>query len=155
MDFCFSVKSCDSGSNDCSVVMNNDVKLTRVQKTELKGESNHLECRHCGKLFKKRRNVVRHERIHTGEKPFGCVRCGRRFSDESTMRQHLRTHSNEMRFLCNECGKFFKSRNGLKYHRCANGMFSKPYSEHRESGINLEKFFEKATFDTAHLSFIC
>jgi uncharacterized Zn-finger protein len=143
--FYFSVNSCENGSDDSSAKTKNDVQCLTVQEIELKAELNHLECRHCGKLFKKRRNVVRHERIHTGEKPFGCVKCGRHFSDESTLRQHFRTHSSEMRFLCNECGKFFKSRNGLKYHRCANGMFSGPYPERRgasrhESGFILEEF---------------
>jgi len=92
----------------------------RGRPVKVKLETDDLSCQYCYKVFKKRRNVVRHERIHTGEKPYACSDCDRRFSDESTLRQHIRTHSAEMNFLCNDCGKFFKSRNGLKYHRCSN-----------------------------------
>ena len=79
---------------------------------------NHLQCRFCSKLFRKRRNVARHERIHTGAKPYNCEVCGRQFSDQSTLRQHANVH-NEKMFLCDDCGKPFRSRNGLKYHRCS------------------------------------
>lgn len=33
--------------------------------------------------------LVRHERIHSGDKPFKCVLCARTFNDYSIIRRHM------------------------------------------------------------------
>ncbi|XP_066968572.1 zinc finger and BTB domain-containing protein 14-like isoform X1 [Macrobrachium rosenbergii] len=45
-------------------------------------------CAHCGKKFKRKEHKERHERIHTGEKPFVCHICNARF----TQKEHLKGH---------------------------------------------------------------
>ena len=52
------------------------------------------QCHHCPKSFKKPSDLVRHIRIHTGEKPFKCDTCGRAFTVKSTLDSHMRTHEN-------------------------------------------------------------
>ncbi len=49
-------------------------------------------CEHCPKSFKKPSDLVRHIRIHTGEKPFPCEVCGRAFTVRSTLDSHMKTH---------------------------------------------------------------
>ncbi|ROT73142.1 hypothetical protein C7M84_008458 [Penaeus vannamei] len=46
------------------------------------------DCVHCGKKFKRKEHRERHERIHTGEKPFVCHICNARF----TQKEHLKGH---------------------------------------------------------------
>ena len=51
-------------------------------------------CPYCGKLFISSRDVLRHTRIHTGEKPFQCPACTYRATIKSHMKRHMITRHN-------------------------------------------------------------
>jgi hypothetical protein len=48
----------------------------------------------CRREFKSRSHLIRHERMHTGEKPFPCLwkGCTKKFSRRDNMNQHCLTH---------------------------------------------------------------
>ena len=55
-----------------------------------RGETNEksLDCKLCGKCFRRIWDLRRHERVHNGEKPYECKLCNKCFSQAG----HLKTH---------------------------------------------------------------
>ncbi|XP_066461211.1 oocyte zinc finger protein XlCOF7.1-like [Eleutherodactylus coqui] len=76
-----------------------------------------FSCSHCGKCFAAKSKLVRHQKNHTGEKPFSCPECGKCFSEKSVLVRHQRSHTGEKPFVCSECGKYFTGKSALVTHQ--------------------------------------
>ncbi|XP_071824413.1 uncharacterized protein [Apostichopus japonicus] len=64
-------------------------------------------CRFCGKKFVHASNAKRHERIHTGFKPYVCKFCNRSFNQSHSLTQHERLHTGHKPYPCEFCGVRF------------------------------------------------
>lgn len=50
------------------------------------------QCKFCAKKFLSFENLVKHHRVHTGERPYICEICARTFTQESSLQSHLKAH---------------------------------------------------------------
>ncbi|XP_016114743.1 zinc finger protein OZF-like [Sinocyclocheilus grahami] len=61
----------------------------RAQKTR-SCEKKHFTCQQCEKSFNLKGDLIRHRRVHTGEKLFPCRRCGVSFTQKGSLIRHTR-----------------------------------------------------------------
>ncbi|XP_076991314.1 zinc finger protein 236 isoform X3 [Tamandua tetradactyla] len=87
------------------------------KQAELEAEPKYANCcTYCPKSFKKPSDLVRHVRIHTGEKPYKCDECGKSFTVKSTLDCHVKTHTGQKLFCCHVCSNSFSTKGSLKVH---------------------------------------
>ncbi|KAL2426420.1 hypothetical protein ABEF95_004397 [Exophiala dermatitidis] len=56
-----------------------------------------LHCQFCPNTYHKREHLVRHERIHTGLRPYTCDKCDRAFARHDSLLRHERVHAPKAR----------------------------------------------------------
>ncbi|XP_073692130.1 uncharacterized protein [Garra rufa] len=52
---------------------------------QITGVKRPLICSQCGNAFKQKISLLKHMRIHTGEKPYTCSQCGNSFTQKSAL----------------------------------------------------------------------
>uniref|UniRef100_A0A182VPZ2 C2H2-type domain-containing protein n=1 Tax=Anopheles minimus TaxID=112268 RepID=A0A182VPZ2_9DIPT len=79
-----------------------------------------IECKQCGRIFKHRTNLRRHQRLHTiNATPYKCDQCEKTFSQLSTIKAHRRVHTGEKPYKCEVCGKSFQHSSTKNRHECS------------------------------------
>ena len=51
-----------------------------------------FDCTHCDKKFFMKAQLLTHERLHTGEKPFACKFCDSSYPSSSSLKKHVIRH---------------------------------------------------------------
>lgn len=95
---------------------NNNKSNDTPKKTVNGKDKPGFACQYCERVFQRPYEKVKHERVHTGEKPYSCEVCGKTFRVSYSLTLHLRTHTNIRPYVCTTCNKRFKSHQVYSHH---------------------------------------
>ncbi|XP_044307948.1 zinc finger protein 11-like [Varanus komodoensis] len=86
------------------------------------------KCSYCGKAFRVKSVLYRHQQIHIKGKPYKCSVCGKAFAYRYTLAHHQEVHVQEQVYQhkCTLCRKAFRTLSSLRRHQQLH-MGSKPY----------------------------
>lgn len=85
-----------------------------------------FKCQDCQQAFSSQGSLYKHQKIHTGERPFVCQTCNKSFNQLANLQRHFMVHTGEKPFACETCGKQFSQQSNLDKHQVTHSSKAPP-----------------------------
>ncbi|XP_058023508.1 zinc finger protein 189-like isoform X4 [Ahaetulla prasina] len=92
-------------------------KLPGVGQQGMVPQEKKYSCPNCGKSFRDKYSLTRHQKVHFPERPYPCPRCDKSFRSAKDLEKHQVSHSDQRPHQCGECGKYLKTKYSLDKHQ--------------------------------------
>lgn len=99
----------------CGKVLNHPSSVLYHKEAE-HNDGRRFVCSKCGKGFKHKQLLQRHQLVHSDDRPYVCNDCGSSFKTKANWLNHQSTHTGEKKFFCDICGHQFAHKTSLTLH---------------------------------------
>ncbi|XP_013419803.1 zinc finger protein 431 [Lingula anatina] len=113
----------DLGFDDDSDSTEEEVPQKRKRENPPRRKT--FKCQNCDKIFRRKDELVVHERTHTGERPFKCQFCDSSFHRKNICVKHEKKHLDKP-FRCKYCVRIFSTREECEEHENTHTLI-RPY----------------------------
>ncbi|CAH0715101.1 unnamed protein product, partial [Brenthis ino] len=96
----------------------------QIHQVSRHGTGPYLQCSTCPFKAPRKFDLIEHERIHSGERPYTCEKCGLTFRRRGIWKKHLIYHT-EKKIQCPQCPRKFFQRSEMLAH--ANNVHDRVY----------------------------
>ena len=97
--------------------LNEQHNITQVVNSIHSDEIKIFTCKACDSVFKQKGNLKVHELTHMDDNKFTCDQCGKQYSVKTSLVRHLKIHTGEReKYQCGICHKMFLSKGSLARH---------------------------------------
>ena len=129
---------CDSRFNDPSGQRNHEANKHSDSK------DSHFMCELCGYSSYYKSDLIKHQRIHSGVKPFACNQCDYRCNRRDNLKKHLRIHTGDKKYKCFHCESVFPTLKSCKIHEKTHSAFqSQPTTTSRDQTLQTTRGSDK------------
>ncbi|KAJ8400147.1 hypothetical protein AAFF_G00398410 [Aldrovandia affinis] len=101
--------------SDCGKHFRERYNMRRHQEAHARVAKQH-NCTECGKTFSRPEHLKRHQFLHTGDPSFTCQVCDQHFRDPGRLRSHQRLHPELLMYGCRCCEERFGHAEELRAH---------------------------------------
>ncbi|XP_063984005.1 zinc finger protein 184-like isoform X2 [Diachasmimorpha longicaudata] len=99
----------------CGKVMNHPSSVIYHKESE-HNNGRRFVCNKCGKGFKHKQLLQRHQLVHSDDRPYICKSCNSSFKTKANLINHYSTHTGEKKYTCDICNQQFAHKTSLTLH---------------------------------------